>query len=89
VEDVTSFRPRSFLAFTGDYKQAFSRRKLEELDRLFDARIFGPLFGKSWVISGLISVKEAAARRALPRRSGKRRWPREARSKSPNAGTVP
>ena len=25
VEDVTSFRPRSFLAFTGDYKQAFSR----------------------------------------------------------------
>jgi uncharacterized protein YbjT (DUF2867 family) len=25
VEHVTSFRPRSFLAFTGDYKQAFSR----------------------------------------------------------------
>ena len=25
VEDVTSFRPRSFLAFTRDYKQAFSQ----------------------------------------------------------------
>ena len=25
VEDVTSFRPSSFLAFTRDYKQAFSQ----------------------------------------------------------------